>query len=70
VVGKQSEIGAINIGPEMYDDPYNKALPFIWRVVALSLVVASGYIGDNILFAFLIKLAKNSSNTKSTQVNV
>ncbi len=30
VVGIQSEIGAIKIGPEMYDDPYNsKTFPFI-----------------------------------------
>jgi len=71
VVGIQSEIGAIKIGPEMYDDPYNsKALPFISRVVILSLVIASRCIGDNIFLAFLIKLAKNSSNTKSILVSV
>jgi hypothetical protein len=30
MVGIQTEIGAIKIGPEMYDGPYNsKALPFI-----------------------------------------
>jgi len=30
VVGMQNEIGAIKIGPEMYDGPYNsKALPFV-----------------------------------------
>jgi hypothetical protein len=30
MVGIQSEIGAINIGLEMYDDPYNnKALPLV-----------------------------------------
>jgi len=30
VVGIQSELGAINIGPEMYDGPYNsKTLPFV-----------------------------------------
>jgi hypothetical protein len=30
VVGIQSEFGAIKIGPEMYDNPYNsKTLPFI-----------------------------------------
>jgi hypothetical protein len=30
VVGIQSEIGAIKIGLEMYDDPYNsKAFPFV-----------------------------------------
>jgi hypothetical protein len=30
VVDIQSEIGAIKIGPEMYDDPYNsKAFPFV-----------------------------------------
>jgi len=71
VVGIQNEIDAIKIGPEMYDDPYNsKALPFVQRVVALSLVVALRCIGDNIFLAFLIKLAKNSSNTKSTPINV
>ncbi len=69
-VGIQSEIRAIKIGPKMYDSPYNsKALPLIWRVVALSLIV-SGFIGDNIFFTFFIKLAKNSSNTKSTPVSV
>jgi len=30
VVGIQSELNAIKIGPEMYDDPYNiKTLPLI-----------------------------------------
>jgi len=30
VVGIQSEIGAIKIGPEMYDGPYNnEALPLV-----------------------------------------
>jgi len=30
VVDIQSEIGAIKIGPEMYDSPYNnKALPLV-----------------------------------------
>jgi hypothetical protein len=30
MVGIQSKIGAIKIGPEMYDGPYNnKALPLI-----------------------------------------
>jgi hypothetical protein len=30
VVGIQSEIDAIKIGPEMYDDPYNnKAFPLV-----------------------------------------
>jgi hypothetical protein len=71
VVGIQSELGAINIRPEIYDGPYNnKTFPFIRKVVALSLVVASGCIGDNIFLAFLIKLAKNSTNTKSAPVNV
>ncbi len=69
-VGIQSEICAIKIGPEMYDSPYNiKALPLVRRVVTLSLVI-SGCICDNIFFTFLIKLAKNSSNTKSTPVSV
>jgi len=30
VVGIQSELGAIKIGPEIYEDPYNnKTLPFV-----------------------------------------
>jgi hypothetical protein len=30
VVGIQSELGAIKIGPKMYDDPYNnKTLPLV-----------------------------------------
>jgi hypothetical protein len=30
MVGIQSEVGAIKIGPEMYDGPYNsKTLPFV-----------------------------------------
>jgi len=30
MVGIQNEIGAIKIGPKMYDDPYNnKALPLV-----------------------------------------
>jgi hypothetical protein len=30
VVGIQSELNAVKIGPEMYDDPYNiKTLPLI-----------------------------------------
>jgi len=71
MVGIQNEIGAIKIWPEMYDDPYNsKALPLIWKVVVLSLVVTSRCINDNIFLAFFIKLAKNSSNTKSTLVSV
>jgi len=71
MVGIQSEFGAINIGPEMYDGPYNsKTLPLVWRVIALNLVVALGCIGDNIFFAFLIKLAKNNTNTNNTLVNV
>jgi hypothetical protein len=69
VVGIQSEIGAIKIGPKMYSGLYNKALPFLGRVIIFSLVV-SGCIGDNIFLAFLIKLAKNSSNIKSTLVSV
>jgi hypothetical protein len=71
VVNIQSELDAIKIGLEMYDGPYNgKTLPFVWRVVALSLVVALICIGNNIFFAFLIKLAKNNTNTKSTLVSV
>jgi hypothetical protein len=55
----------------MYDGPYNsKTLPLVCKVVALSLIVASGCIGDDIFLAFLIKLAKNSTNTKSTPVSV
>jgi len=55
----------------MYDGPYNnKTLPLIRRVVVLSLVVVSRCISDNIFLAFLIKLAKNSTNTKSTPINV
>jgi hypothetical protein len=54
----------------MYDDPYNnKTLPFVGIVVALILVVL-GCIGDKIFLAFLIKLAKNSTNTNSTLINV
>ncbi len=71
MVGIQNELGAINIGLEMYDGPYNnKTFPLVWRVVAFSLIVALECIGDNIFLAFLIKLAKNSTNTKSTLVGV
>jgi hypothetical protein len=71
VVDIQSEFGAIKIGLEMYDNPYNcKTFPLVCRVIALSLVVISRCIGDNIFFAFFIKLAKNSTNTKSTLVSV
>jgi len=67
----QSELGAIKIRSEMYDGPYNnKTLPLVCRVVALSLVIALGCIGNNIFLVFLIKLAKNNTNTKSTLVNV
>jgi hypothetical protein len=70
LVGIQSEIGAIKIGLEMYDGPYNiKTLPFVRKVVVFSLVVL-GCIGNNIFLAFLIKLAKNNTNTKSTPVSV
>jgi hypothetical protein len=70
MVDIQSELGAIKIGPEMYDDLYNnKTLPLVWRVVALSLV-ASGCIDDNIFLAFFIKLAKNNTNNKNTPVSV
>jgi hypothetical protein len=52
----------------MYDGPYNnKTFPL---VVVLSLVVVLRCIGDNIFLAFLIKLAKNNTNTKSTLINV
>jgi len=71
VVRIQSEIGAIKIGPKMYDGPYNnKALPLVRRVVVISLVVASGCISNNIFLAFLIKLANNNSNTKSIPISV
>jgi hypothetical protein len=40
------------------------------RIVVCNLVVALGCICNNIFLAFLIKLAKNSTNTKSTPVNV
>ncbi len=71
MVDIQSEIGAIKIGPEMYDGPYNsKALPLVWRIITLSFVVVAKCIGDNIFFAFLIKLANNNYNTKSTPVSV
>jgi len=64
MVGIQNELGAIKIGLEMYDSPYNsKTFPFVRRVVALSLVVAFRCISNNIFFAFPIKLANN--NTKS-----
>jgi hypothetical protein len=34
VVGIQNELGAIKIGPEMYDSPYNsKTLPLIWIIL-------------------------------------
>jgi hypothetical protein len=47
----------------MYDDPYNsKTLPLVWKVVACSLVVTSGCIGNNLFLAFLIKLTKNNTN--------
>jgi len=71
VVSIQNELGAIKIGPEMYDNLYHsKTLPLIWRVVVLSLVVVSVCIGDNIFPTFLIKLAKNNANTKNTLINV
>jgi hypothetical protein len=71
VVGIQSELGAINIGPKIYDGPYNnKTLPFVRRIITFSLVVASGCISDNIFLIFFIKLANNNTNTKSTPVNV
>jgi hypothetical protein len=71
VVGIQNELGAIKIGHEMYNNPYNsKTLPFVCRVVVFNLVVASKCIGDNKFLAFFIKLAKNNTNTKSTPVSV
>jgi len=54
----------------MYDGPYNKTLPLVWRVIILSLDVASRCISNNTFLAFIIKLAKNNTNTKSTPVNV
>jgi hypothetical protein len=44
--------------------------PSYEKQLLFSLVVASGCIGDNIFFTFLIKLAKNSTNTKNTLVNM
>ncbi len=70
MVGIQNQLGAIKIGPKMYDGPYNNKTFPVWKVIVLSLVVASGWIGDNILLAFFIKLAKNNTNTKSTLVSV
>jgi hypothetical protein len=71
MVGIQNEIGAIKMGPKMYDSPYNsKTLPLVWKVVTLILVVTSKCIGNIVLLAFLIKLATNSTNTKSTPVSV
>jgi hypothetical protein len=71
MVDIQSELGAIKIGPEMYDSPYNnKTLPLVCRVIAFNLVIVSGCINDDIFLAFLIKLAKNNTNTESTPVNV
>jgi hypothetical protein len=71
MVGIQCELGAIKIRFEMYDDPYNsKTLPLVWKVIALSLVVALGCISDNIFLAFFIKLAKNNTSTKSFLVSV
>jgi hypothetical protein len=70
VVGIQSELGAIKIRPEMYDNPYNnKTFPLVRRIVALNLVV-SRCISDNIFLPFLIKLAKNNTNTKSIPIRV
>jgi hypothetical protein len=70
VVGIQSELGAIKIRPEMYDNPYNnKTFPLVRRIVALNLVV-SKCISDNIFLPFLIKLAKNNTNTKSIPIRV
>jgi len=71
MVNIQSEFSVIKIGPEMYDNPYNsKTLPFVWKVITLNLVVTSECISDNIFLAFLIKLANNNTNTKSTPVSV
>jgi len=71
VVDIQSELSAIKIGPKMYDYPYNnKTLPLMWKVVAFNLVIDLGCIGDNIFFAFLMKLAKNNTNTKSIPISV
>ncbi len=72
MVDIQSELGAIKIGLEMHDVPYNNnnTFPLVWKVVALSFIVASGCIGDNIFLAFFIKLAKNNTNTSNTLMNV
>jgi hypothetical protein len=71
VVGIESEFSAIKIGLEMYDGPYNsKTLPFVWRIVTLSLVLVLECIGNNIFFAFFIKLAKNNTNIKCILVSV
>jgi len=70
MVDIQSEFGAIKIGPEMYDDPYNNKTLFVLRIVTFNFVVASRCIDNNIFLAFLIKLAKNNTNTKSIPVNV
>ncbi len=56
LVSIQSELGAIKIRLEMYDNPYNsKTFPLVWRIVAFNLVVTLGCIGNNIFLAFLIK---------------
>jgi hypothetical protein len=63
VVDIQNEIGVVKIRPQMYDGPYNnKTFPL---VVALSLLVVLRCIGDNIFLAFLVKLAKNNTNTNA-----
>jgi hypothetical protein len=41
MVDIQSEFGAIKIGPEMYDDPYNNKTLFVLRIVTFNFVVAS-----------------------------
>ncbi len=71
MVGIQNELGAIKIRPEMYDNPYNnKTFPLVRRIVALNLVVVSRCISDNIFLPFLIKLAKNNTNTKSIPIRM
>jgi hypothetical protein len=59
----QNKFGAIKVGLEMYDGPYNnKTFSLVKKVVA------SGCIADNIFLTFLTKLANNSTTTKSIPV--
>ncbi len=64
MVRVQSELGAIEVGSEMYYSPYNsKTLSFVRRVVALRLVVAARSIGNDVLIVVLVMLAKYRTNT-------